>query len=673
MGERAELSVAMRGRDTTIHLERGNIIVQAARRRVGRLRVASRDCTVSVTGTVFSVSSALKGSRVSVIEGQVRVDQGRREQVLKPGDQMVTSPAVAAVSLRDEIAWSRNLDGHLALLAEFSQLRKDFQAVPLPGLRYETRLLRLVPANAVVYAALPNYGESLAQAHEMFQERLAQSPVLRRWWQQVDPERHGGPSLSEVVDKVRSFAAYLGDEIVFAGFSDGHGQPRPLLMAEVRQAGIEDFLRTELDALGGDGGPRLRLLGREAGTGSRTARDLVVLVQDDVFALSSDAGVLRGLGERLRSGAAALDQTPFGRRIADAYAGGAGLLFAADVQALARTAAAAPGAPHSAPPAALGLDDLRHLVVESKQVSGKTLSQAVLTVAGPRRGIVSWLGPPAAMGSLDFLSPQATAVAAFVVKSPALLLDDVLAAAPGSRRGPDQALAEVESHLNVRLREDVAETLGGEFAFALDGPLLPTPAWKIVVEVYDPARLQAAIESVVRASNQEAARERRPELRLDAEQAGGHTYHALRAAGGGAPFEIHYAFSGGYLVLAPSRALVIKAMQVRESGATLARSERFQSLLPADGRANVSALAFQDLGSLVRVLAGGVATLAPDQREALDSLARDTQPSLVCAYGEDDRIRVAGSGGLFSLDPGAAALPALMGRLMPGTSGGPTP
>jgi len=44
MGERAELSVTARGNDTTIHLTRGSIIVQAAKRRTGHLRVASGDC-----------------------------------------------------------------------------------------------------------------------------------------------------------------------------------------------------------------------------------------------------------------------------------------------------------------------------------------------------------------------------------------------------------------------------------------------------------------------------------------------------------------------------------------------------------------------------------------------------------------------------------------------------
>jgi len=43
MGERAEVSVAARGPDTTVHLARGSIIVQAAKRRTGHLFVASAD------------------------------------------------------------------------------------------------------------------------------------------------------------------------------------------------------------------------------------------------------------------------------------------------------------------------------------------------------------------------------------------------------------------------------------------------------------------------------------------------------------------------------------------------------------------------------------------------------------------------------------------------------
>ena len=44
MNERAEFGVSMGRKDTTIQLERGNIIIQAAKRDSGHLYVAARDC-----------------------------------------------------------------------------------------------------------------------------------------------------------------------------------------------------------------------------------------------------------------------------------------------------------------------------------------------------------------------------------------------------------------------------------------------------------------------------------------------------------------------------------------------------------------------------------------------------------------------------------------------------
>jgi len=665
MSDRAEVSVTARGQDTTVRLRRGSVIVEAAERRAGHLRVASDDCTVSVTGTVFSVSAGLKGSRVTVIEGQVHVAQGGREHALDAGGQLVTSPAIARTRVREEIAWSRNLDQHLALLAELGELREQLQRVATPGLRYRSRLLELVPPETVVFASLPNYGETLGEAHRLFQDRLAQSPVLREWWRQADPSGHGGPALSDVVERVQGFARHLGDEIVFAALDEGARAARPLLLAEVQRSGLREYLEGELAAAGEHEGPRVRVVDAES-IGTVRSGELVVLLEEGVFAMAADGADLKHVVSRLRNGGPALAGTAFGSRIAAAYDEGAGMLFAADLERASRGLTSGRNAGRR-PPEALGLEDLRHLIVERKDVGGHTLSQAVLTLAGPRRGIASWLGAPAPMGALEFVSANATAAGAFVVKSPALLLDDVLAAAPAGRSS--EGLAEAEARLGLRLREDVAETLGGEVAFALDGPLLPTPSWKLIVEVYDAPRLQASIESLVRAFNDEAAGEGRPGVRLEAEQAAGQTYHALRSSDAVAPFEVHYTFAGGYLVAAASRALVMRAIQVRESGDGLPRSERFRSLIPADGRADVSGVLFQDLGPLVGgILEGaGRAGLGTKERESLAGLARRTQPSLICAYGEEDRIRVAGIGGLFDLDPRTAVLPLLLDRLSPGT------
>src|SRR5262252_1780267 len=117
MRERSQLSLAGARDGIRINLERGSIIVEAAKQRGGHLYVATDDCTVSVVGTVFAVSTGVKGSRVSVLQGEVHVaQQSSAKQSLYPGQQVTTTPTLNKVSIEDEISWSRNLDTHLALL-----------------------------------------------------------------------------------------------------------------------------------------------------------------------------------------------------------------------------------------------------------------------------------------------------------------------------------------------------------------------------------------------------------------------------------------------------------------------------------------------------------------------------------------------------------------------------
>jgi uncharacterized protein (TIGR03435 family) len=114
----SELSLERAADGVRIRLHSGGIIVNAAKQRAGHLYVRTKEMTVSVVGTVFLVNADDGGSRVAVIEGTVRVQQGATDTNLLPGDQVATRLAKAAAPITEEIAWSRNAAQHRALLRQ---------------------------------------------------------------------------------------------------------------------------------------------------------------------------------------------------------------------------------------------------------------------------------------------------------------------------------------------------------------------------------------------------------------------------------------------------------------------------------------------------------------------------------------------------------------------------
>jgi hypothetical protein len=229
------------------------------------------------------------------------------------------------------------------------------------------------------------------------------------------------------------------------------------------------------------------------------------------------------------------------------------------------------------------------------------------------------------------VSPNAYGAAAVVTKDPALILDDLfamLANEPNAFRDIQQ----FQQEHNIDLRYDLAAPLGNEFLIAVDGPILPTPSWKLVVEVNDAARLQNSLQWAISEINREAAANGRPGITSSTEVVGGITFYALKAAD--APVDINYTFWAGYMIVAPSRILLDQAIQYHDTGNSLARSERFRSQFPADGRDHASAFVYQNLQA--------VAAAIPVQ--AIQDTLGNALPTLVCLYGESDRITMSSKG-----------------------------
>ena len=572
-------------------------------------------------GTIFAVGHGVKGSRVSVIEGQVRVaSSGRGEQVLRPGQQAVTR-GLTAVPVADDIAWSHDVERYTELLHELSGLRQAIrERVAQPGLRGASRLLDAVPAGTFAYIALPNLSGQLAESYQVLQERLAESPLLAQWWHDQVEANGMKPHLDELILRLHDFGGYLGDEVVVAVQRGADGRVEsahgPLVLAEAVRPGLRDYLEQEVARINAEAGKTvLVLVDDPAAPGTGAAEDAVLLwTGDGLFAAATDAAVLAAGVATAEGRNPSFAGSGLYDQVAQAYADGVEWLFAGDLGELFANAAGR-RADDQAAFQSLGLADLRYLVVEHRGEGEGAVTTAQVTTTDARRGIVSWLAAPGPMGSLEFISPDAAMAAAFVVKSPAEMLDDLASfqsaaadrAVAGRATPRVRGLAEFESTTGIDLRADFAAALGGEVAFALDGPVVPTPAWKVIVEVYDPARLQATIEQGVARLDQELRNRGESEgVTLESEVVGGRTYYRVSFREG----EVDYLYTDGYLVAAPDRGLLDQALDRRAAGATLASSADFRRLLPSDGHTGFSALVYQHVGPLLAPLAGEIGRLA---------------------------------------------------------------
>jgi hypothetical protein len=233
------------------------------------------------------------------------------------------------------------------------------------------------------------------------------------------------------------------------------------------------------------------------------------------------------------------------------------------------------------------------------------------------------------------------------------LVDDLLGVLETVSPDLRKQLDKQQSERGLNIRDDIAAPLGGEFAFAIDGPLLPTPSWKLVFEVNDPEHLQQTLEHVVGEVNKEAAQFGKGSLAWEKADLGGRTYYTLRSSDFGF-LEVNYTYANGYLIVCPSRALVEKSLHARDNGLSLLRSPQFTAGLPADGNANFSAVFYHNIAGLVPAgLARTAENLPSGPQEAMKALATQMQPTLAYAYAQGDSITFAANteGGPFGLGP----------------------
>ena len=476
VNQRSALGVGARGHNMTVNLDRGAVIVQAAHRTSGHLYLRTPDCRVAVTGTVFSVDAGIKGSRVGVLQGSVNVVYAGMHTMLHPGEQVATSDNLAPEPLGEQFAWSPEREKYVGMLAQLANVEHQIAQIPFPEPRYSSDLLTRVPADTQLYVSIPNLGEFLQEANTIFQNQLNASPELREWW--THGHAQNPDELNQLVTKIHDVSQYLGNEVVLIGAGQGASKTVALL-ADVTKSGLKD----ELQQITGDAN-KLTVLDpaslASADPGQNAGKGMYALVRDHEVVFAHDIATLKALNAQLDAGSSGFADGDFGKQMAAAYTRGAGILLGANLQSMLQTAQQTPrGAQKQRGLESTGLGDVQYLIAEHRETNGVPANHLNLQFTGTRQRVASWLASPGPIGSLDFVSPNAAAAVATLTKDPAAIADDLMAMA-SQAKGHPMDLNEIDQKLQIDVRNDLMANLGGDFTLALDGPVLPTPAWKVV-------------------------------------------------------------------------------------------------------------------------------------------------------------------------------------------------
>jgi hypothetical protein len=602
VNQRTELYVTAAWSGQAIHLQRGDVIVQAAKQRRGHLRVLTRDSIASVKGTVFGVSAGIGGSVVSVVEGSVAVNQPGREVLLAPGQQAASNPALAT-TVSQAIAWSPDADQYLQLLASFAKIERQIAPFSSP-LRTTSALLPYLPAGAFVYGAVPNLGGKIGQGLAAAEQQALENAAFRAWW-----SSDAGVELRRIVDRVQSVSSMLGDEVVFSMASAGLRNEVPVVMARV-QAGQRAALTTALDGLFAD-----------AGESSRPYS-----VSDDLIVVSDSPAHLEWALAHLGQGTG----SPFAAALGERYKRGAGWLIGVDAAPVIAMAAE-----DDAPPIEFaGLAGVKYLFLEQRAPAGAEEHEVTVMFDNARSGMASWLADGGSGGAAEYV-PSDVLLAGYVsLRAPGQLFQEFTALVTKQQPSFQDDLAKIEARLGAGFFSTLTAALGTEAAFALNGFSASGPAWTIAGLANDAAAIDGALTKLVDTINAElsAAGEDKRAV-LGQESVGGRTWKTLTV--GGLPFGATWTYDGGYLVAGSDRATAERAIATRNGGSALVWSAAFQAQLPASAGIHPAAFGWLNTKGAL----GMLSALSPSQ--ALSGLLAEHDPVLVVFDAKTDQIRVA--------------------------------
>jgi ferric-dicitrate binding protein FerR (iron transport regulator) len=602
VNERTELYVTAKWSGQAVHLQRGDIIVKAAKQRRGSLRVLTRDSIASVKGTVFAVSAGMGGSVVSVVEGSVAVNQPGKEYLLKPGQQAASIPALTT-SVATAVSWSPDADEYLQLLASFVKIERELANLPA-DLRTNSALLSYLPAAAVVYGAVPNPGLTIDRALSLAEEQSAENAAFAAWW-----NSETGRLLKQMTDRLQTVNTMLGDEIVFSASLAGIGDPVPVVMARV-QPGKRAQLSSALEGLfaAADGAPA------------------AYSVTDDLMVVSSSPTYLAWALGHLGQGGG----SPFAAAITERYRRGVGWLIGMDAPPLVTMAAG-----DDAPPIKLaGMIGMQYIFLEQRAPAGAVENEVTFAFQGTRTGMGAWLADAGSGGAAEYLPVDALAAGYVSTREPLKLLEELTARLTAEDPDFQNGLATLEEKLGTGFVQNLAAAVGSESAVALTGLSTTGPTWVMASVANNPAVIDSSIQKLVETANAELGPdEQAKRIVLSQETAGERTWTTLKP--GGLPVGITWTYDRGYMVAGSDRAVAERAIATRNGGSPLVWSPAFLGQLPSSAGLHPSAFAWINAKGALGMLS------SMTSNSEITELVASRDPILVVFDGTPEQIHAA--------------------------------
>jgi hypothetical protein len=602
VNERTELFVTAAWSGAAIHLERGDIIVKAAKQRRGHLQVLTRDSIASVKGTVFAVSAGMGGSVVSVVEGSVAVNQPHKDVLLRPGEQAASIPALAS-SVATAVSWSPDAESYLELLGTFVKIERELAKFPAE-LRTQSALLPSLPAGAIVYGTVPNPGVTINRALALAEEQSGQNATFGLWW-----NSETGQMLRQMVDRVQSVNPLLGEELVFsASLVAGIHDPVPMVMARVKPGKAAE-LTTALQTL---------FAGAAEAPGTFSVSNDLVVVSDSAPDL---AWALAHLGQ----GAA----SPFAAAIGERYRRGVGWLIAIDAPPVVKAAAG-----DDAPPVELaGMMGMQYLFLEQRAPAGAEENEVTLAFNGPRTGMASWLADSGSGGAAEYVTADALLAGYVSTREPLQLFEELTTQLTNVKPDFANVLATMDGKVGAGFLQNLTAALGTESAVALTGLSASGPTWIVVTMANDAEVIDSSLRKLAEAFNAELTPEDQAKrILFSQENAGGRTWSTMKP--GGFPVGITWTYDRGYMVAASDRGVAERAIATRSGGSALVWSPEFLGQLPSTAGLHPSAFGWLNAKGALGVLASAASPV-------LSELVAGGDPILVVFDGTREQIHAA--------------------------------